>query len=272
MPQAADLASMSPPSSGPPAGVRSRIAPTAVAAGSPLRAVPNGAGNSKSRSSSATGKSPVAIGTSGPTTPVALSPARPAPPPWATHGPEATDTRNPHRKRPNQAQMVQFRGTESLASLHLIDQDMAADARLSRRMNSTATTTIYADRTMSMRTSQRLPPVEEDRFNTTAASMNSMQSSGAYLRSSSAGRSETAKLPQASFEDHGRATHSTGRPRPASSGSAGVPPARGSRAAQPPWLAMPTSSRRPSRERSHQLRQHNEPSGASPGRRASAVH
>eukprot|EP00913_Durusdinium_trenchii_P008748 g8215.t1 len=81
----------------------------------------------------------------------AASPVGASPPPWATHGPEVME-RLPPRKLAAKPHSVQFRGTESLASMHLIDQEQAANARLSQKLNAG----ILADQV------RRLPAVSED--------------------------------------------------------------------------------------------------------------
>lgn len=54
---------------------------------------------------------------------------------------------------------VKFRGTESLASFHFIDQDMPPDARLSHRFGSTKATTM--EKTINPALFNKLPPVSE---------------------------------------------------------------------------------------------------------------
>eukprot|EP00435_Cladocopium_sp_Y103_P009037 s1546_g2.t1 len=76
-------------------------------------------------------------------------PVRATPPPWATHGQEVD--RNVSRKHAN-PHLVHFRGTESLASMHMIDQEQAANARLSQKL----TASIFAD------PGRHLPTVSED--------------------------------------------------------------------------------------------------------------
>uniref|UniRef100_A0A7S1WAZ9 Uncharacterized protein n=1 Tax=Alexandrium catenella TaxID=2925 RepID=A0A7S1WAZ9_ALECA len=52
---------------------------------------------------------------------------------------------------------IRFRGTDSLASFHIIDQDMPPDARLSMRLNSSA----WGDQTIHPRLLQKLPRLSE---------------------------------------------------------------------------------------------------------------
>mmetsp|Transcript_54335 Transcript_54335/g.168554 ORF Transcript_54335/g.168554 Transcript_54335/m.168554 type:complete len:168 (-) Transcript_54335:278-781(-) len=52
---------------------------------------------------------------------------------------------------------IRFRGSESLESFHVIDQDMPPDARLSMRL----TSTIFGDQTIHPRLLQKLPRLQE---------------------------------------------------------------------------------------------------------------
>lgn len=81
-------------------------------------------------------------------------------PPWATMG-SSEPRSGPHKdwrpvKAPWQAATcaspgIRFKGTESLVSCHVINQDMPADVRLSQRLNTTmlAETTLRAPRNSS---------------------------------------------------------------------------------------------------------------------------
>eukprot|EP00928_Gymnodinium_smaydae_P034679 TRINITY_DN24520_c0_g1_i1.p1 TRINITY_DN24520_c0_g1~~TRINITY_DN24520_c0_g1_i1.p1 ORF type:complete len:274 (+),score=51.06 TRINITY_DN24520_c0_g1_i1:74-823(+) len=63
-----------------------------------------------------------------------------APPPWATHGAchdEAPARRRPRPGRPAPVQGIQFHGSGSLVSVHVIDQELPADLRLSRAFGAT---------------------------------------------------------------------------------------------------------------------------------------
>mmetsp|Transcript_47034 Transcript_47034/g.84780 ORF Transcript_47034/g.84780 Transcript_47034/m.84780 type:complete len:244 (+) Transcript_47034:140-871(+) len=196
-----------------------------------------------------------------------------APPPWATHGPDLDVPLKPSQRKRASAPAVQFRGTESLVSLHRIDQDMAADARLSQRLG------IMTSGRLSRLTARE----DEDRLNnsTLGSSLTSTQA-GAVLRASSLGRTEASKSRNAG-DDSGRTIQSaSSRPRsgsatvsspaPSHAAPSGVPspgprPAPG---ASPPWIAIPHSSRRPSRESGHGHRSYVEQVIPSPNRRATA--
>mmetsp|Transcript_126729 Transcript_126729/g.270311 ORF Transcript_126729/g.270311 Transcript_126729/m.270311 type:complete len:235 (+) Transcript_126729:63-767(+) len=87
---------------------------------------------------------------------------------WARPHSEARERHAPSRA-PWQAETcsspgVHFRGTESLASMHLIDQEMPADVRLSQRLGTMAS---LGDQTIHPRVFKSLPPVSE-MINTTS--------------------------------------------------------------------------------------------------------
>eukprot|EP00933_Yihiella_yeosuensis_P034908 TRINITY_DN28401_c1_g2_i1.p1 TRINITY_DN28401_c1_g2~~TRINITY_DN28401_c1_g2_i1.p1 ORF type:complete len:245 (-),score=36.95 TRINITY_DN28401_c1_g2_i1:230-964(-) len=204
--------------------------------------------------------------------PVYASPNRPPrpPPPWATHGETLRAAVDSHHavartslfsEPPDMRggrQHVQFRGTESLASLHLIDQDLPPGARLSQRM-STLGSTGFGERTMLPKTVHRLPPVEEARERSSVPTLSATAQKGSsMLRASSLGRSEQRRK----SEDHGRQSSAPTRSRPSSTGAPALVAAGGgrgngvaARGAQPPWLVLPTSSRRPSRDQATREKQ-----------------
>eukprot|EP00930_Biecheleria_cincta_P045294 TRINITY_DN31226_c0_g1_i1.p1 TRINITY_DN31226_c0_g1~~TRINITY_DN31226_c0_g1_i1.p1 ORF type:complete len:227 (+),score=28.40 TRINITY_DN31226_c0_g1_i1:113-793(+) len=173
-----------------------------------------------------------------------------AAPPWATHGKEAERSALPAHlvRRKVSAPAVQFRGTDSLASMHLIDQDMAADSRLSQRLGLT-------ESTMHPRGAlQKLTAVDE------AASLSgTLGQTTAHLRASSLGRGETLRPSRASLDDRGRSPQPSGRSRPSGSGpatsrafSSSAAGGGGGAGRGPPWKASPAApSSRPGRDAAH---------------------
>jgi len=218
-------------------------------------------------------RTPTASPGKGPAGRSAAKPSSAASPPWATHGDLDVPLKPSQRKRAS-AHAVQFRGTESLVSLHRIDQDMAADARLSQRLGNT---TLTAGRLSRLAGREDEAP---DRLNSSmmGSSLTSTQA-GAILRAASLGRTEVPK-PRSTADDAGRnAPSASSRPRSGSATVSSTAPSRASptgvlspgprpaAGASPPWLAIPHSSRRPSREPVHGHRSYAEPAGASPSRR-----
>ncbi|CAE8598360.1 unnamed protein product [Polarella glacialis] len=176
--------------------------------------------------------------------PPAVAPPARSVPPWATHGEEAVPRsvlrKGLSHRQAHHVPSVQFRGVDSLASLHLIDRDMPPDVRLSQKL---ATTGGFGERTLPR---SRLPAVSEvqERLGTTVTSMD--------------GTTEGAKPAAEPMESTRRMASSAGR-RPSTTPAQIAPPStskdrgpanvsRGAQQAQPPWLALATASRGPSRD------------------------
>ncbi|CAJ1344554.1 unnamed protein product, partial [Effrenium voratum] len=154
---------------------------------------------------------------------------RPAPP-WATHG--EVDCR---RKPVNLQHCVHFRGTESLASMHFIDQEQAANARLSQRLPAT-------DRTRPM------PTLEEERFLAPRTVQRSLSwrskvdmpsKADDTMRGSSSGKAQCILRPTSPTSHVSHSSHASHASRPKRAAEKGSSPA-----IQAPRSTTP--SRRPS--------------------------
>mmetsp|Transcript_57394 Transcript_57394/g.119208 ORF Transcript_57394/g.119208 Transcript_57394/m.119208 type:complete len:224 (+) Transcript_57394:32-703(+) len=167
------------------------------------------------------------------------APIRAAPPPWATHGPEVLDA-NLRGKKAHAHHCVHFRGTDSLASMHFIDQGQAANARLSQKL-AMASTVLQR---------QRLSTLQEDHLSSSRAGSFVGVPTKAAPKCLSESRTK-GDMPKCSKDDSGNAGSGHGLVRPISAAGT-LTSARAAPRTSPQVHSRSStapSTRRPSRDR-----------------------